>query len=205
MENEEIQEQHQFEALIQGLIDDDYGCCTDFILPDTILGLRKNIETITELGKMKPSGIGSSENFQLDKSIRGDKINWISDLSTNPFEVIYLQKLKKFIHHLNATCFTSIGTYESHYATYPIGSFYKRHIDQFKTEKGRKFSVVLYLNDQWDHADGGQLSLYPVDKPALSIIPLGGQLVFFRSDEMEHEVLPSFTKERHSIAGWLKD
>ena len=34
--------------------------------------------------------------------------------------------------------------------------------------------------------------------------PMGGRMVFFKSDEMEHEVHPSFTRERISIAGWLK-
>jgi len=34
--------------------------------------------------------------------------------------------------------------------------------------------------------------------------PIGGRMVFFSSDEMEHEVHPSFTRERISIAGWFK-
>jgi len=78
-------------------------------------------------------------------------------------------------------------------------------LDQFKSEKGRKFSIVLYLNHDWKAEDGGTLSLYPTKGDQREISPLEGRIVFFRSDEMEHEVYPSFTRERNSIAGWLKN
>ena len=204
MDDEEQQEQNQFEALIQGLIDDEYGCCDNFILPETILGLRANINKLYETGDMKSSGIGNNSDFHKDKNIRGDYINWIEEQSTNQFEIIFLKKIDKFIMHLNNTCYTSINSFESHYASYEKTNFYKRHIDQFKNEKGRKYSIVLYLNHDWKQEDGGLLSLYPEGKKQIDIAPLSGRIVFFRSDEMEHEVNASFTRDRKSIAGWMK-
>lgn len=206
MNDEEIQEQHQFEALIIGLIDNGYGCCNDFILPSTVIGLNANILNLIKSDHMEPSGFGNKIDFQKDKNIRGDLINWIGEKSTNEFELIYLKKIEKFILYLNRTCFTSIKSFESHYAMYEKESFYKRHIDQFKSEKGRKFSTVLYLNQNWDEEeDGGILSLYPNGEKQINISPLGGRIVLFRSDEMEHEVHASFTRNRKSIAGWLKN
>ncbi|MBC8754813.1 2OG-Fe(II) oxygenase [Kordia sp. YSTF-M3] len=202
---EEIKEQNQFEELIQGLIDNQYGCCNDFIIPSIITGLRNNITTLNTSGKMKSAGIGNKVDFQNDQLIRSDKVNWIEELSTNEYEKIYLKKIWRFIHHLNKTCFTSIKTFESHYANYELGSFYKRHLDQFKSEKGRKYSIVLYLNQNWEEKDAGVLSLYPLNAEQKNISPLEGRMVFFRSDEMEHEVHPSATRERNSIAGWLKN
>ena len=99
---------------------------------------------------------------------------------------------------------TSINDYESHYARYEQNSYYKRHLDQFKNDKGRKYSLILYLNELWLENDGGQLSLYPDGEKQKNISPIGGRMVFFKSDKMEHEVHPSFTRERMSIAGWLK-
>ena len=205
MDDEEIQEQRQFEELIQGLIDDQYGCCNDFILPSTVTGLSANIQSLMQLGKMKSSGVGNKIDFHEDKAIRGDKINWIEDQRTNPFEVIYLKKIAMFIKYLNKTCYTSIKGFESHYADYETASFYKRHVDQFKNENGRKYSIVLYLNEDWKVEDGGMLSLYPINRAQVDISPLGGRMVFFKSDEMEHEVHASFTRNRRSIAGWLKN
>ncbi|HQW55951.1 MAG TPA: 2OG-Fe(II) oxygenase [Saprospiraceae bacterium] len=205
MHDEGRQEEDQFEKLIQGLIDDEYGCENDFFPLETIAGLRSNLATLNASGNMKSAGIGNKMNFQNNKLIRGDKVNWINDQTSNTHEAVYLRKIWRFINHMNKTCFTSISTFESHYTNFEIGSFYKRHLDQFKSEKGRKFSIVLYLNHDWKAEDGGTLSLYPTKGDQREISPLEGRIVFFRSDEMEHEVYPSFTRERNSIAGWLKN
>jgi SM-20-related protein len=202
---EAIKEEDQFERLIKGLIEDDYGCCDDFILQSTVSGLSTNIQSLHDSSNMKPSGLGNKTNLRKDNKFRSDKINWIEDLSTNEFESIFLKKITKFIDHLNKTCFTSIKSFESHYASYDKNDFYKRHLDQFKNDKGRQYSIVLYLNEDWQAKDGGLLSLYPEGKNEIKIAPLGGRLVFFKSDLMEHEVHASFTRERRSIAGWLKN
>ncbi len=205
MNSEEILEQGQFEELIQGLIDNGYGCCDDFIQSAAVNGLSANIQHLSENAQLKSSGFGNKTDFKKDLEIRGDKINWIAEESTNPFEIIYLKKIAKFILYLNQTCFTSIRSFESHYSSYETKSFYKRHVDQFKNEKGRQYSIVLYLNEDWKKEDGGLLSLYPAAGNQVDISPLGGRMVLFRSDEMEHEVNPSFTRTRNSIAGWLKN
>lgn len=202
---EEILENDQFEGLIQGLIDDKYGSCIDFLMPVTMNGLRTNMTTLYASGAMKLAGVGNKSDFQKDTLIRSDKVHWIEQQSVNHFEDIYLKKIWRFIHHLNRTCFTAIKTFESHYANYERGSYYKRHIDQFKNENGRKYSIVLYLNEDWKAEDEGMLSLYPLIGEPKMISPLAGRMVFFRSDEMEHEVHPSLTRERRSIAGWLKN
>lgn len=199
------QDQDQFESLIQGVIDHQYGSCLDFIIPSTTAGLSAHMANLQALGKLKAAGMGQQSEVKQDQAIRGDTIHWIGDLSSNPFEQIYLNKIRKFILYLNQTCFTSIQSFESHYSHYAQGSFYKRHLDQFKNEKGRKFSIVLYLNENWQVEDGGMLSLYPVAGEQKQISPSAGKMVFFKSDEMEHEVLPSLTRERRSIAGWFKN
>lgn len=71
---------------------------------------------------------------------------------------------------------------------------------------GEGVQVLLYLNDAWSDADGGQLRLYadPADPPAgTDIQPLGGRLVTFLSTDYPHEVLPA-RRERVSVTGWLK-
>ena len=204
MDKNETLETAQFERLIQGLIQDEYGCENDFLLPETLQGLRKNMATLNDLGKMKTAGIGNKTAFHNNQLIRSDKVTWIEEDSIDAYENVYLQKIWRFINYLNQSCFTSIKTYESHYANYEVGSFYKRHLDQFKNEKGRKFSIVLYLNQDWKDEDEGTLALYPLNRMQKDIAPVDGRIVFFRSDEMEHEVRPSTTKERKSITGWMK-
>ncbi|PZX52053.1 2OG-Fe(II) oxygenase [Algoriphagus chordae] len=204
-DQEQKEEHDQFEEMIQGLIDNKYGCSNHFIDINTINGLLDNIQREKQSGNLQVSGTGNKNDYQQNASIRGDKIKWIDDKSIDQFEKIYNQKVCNFISHLNKTCFTAIKSFESHYADYEQKSFYKRHLDQFKNEKGRKYSIVLFLNQDWQTEDGGLLSLYPEGGSQQDISPIAGKMVFFQSDEMEHEVHPSFTRERRSIAGWLKD
>jgi Rps23 Pro-64 3,4-dihydroxylase Tpa1-like proline 4-hydroxylase len=50
--------------------------------------------------------------------------------------------------------------------------------------------------------DGGELKVYLKDKEEL-ISPSWGKLVIFKSDELEHEVLPT-NINRFSVCGWLR-
>lgn len=203
-ETEDQQNETQFEALIQGLIDNDYGYCDDFLNAKTVIGLREKLICLDAEGEMKRAGIGKDQALQTNDQVRGDEIKWIENDSKDQFERIYLRKVADFILYLNKTCYASINEHESHYASYAQNTFYKRHKDQFKDDSKRKFSLVLYLNEEWLARDEGVLSLYLDSGIQKDILPLGGRLVFFRSEQVAHEVHPSQTKVRRSIAGWLK-
>lgn len=151
----------------------------------------------------KKAGIGKNQNKQINEAIRGDYIFWL-DAETAPASAkVYLTKLDALIHHINSTLFLSLKGAEVHLTIYPVGTFYKRHLDQFKRDDHRKLSVICYLNDGWKEEEGGQLRIYLKDR-SLDILPEAGRLVVFRSDLIEHEVLPA-TRKRKSITGWLVD
>lgn len=185
------------------MIDREYGICDDFLDEKLLNGLRENLRTFHTNGAMHPAGIGRHFDFKKNLDVRGDVIRWFEEDSTDEYEVQFLEKIKQFIHYLNTTCYTQINQFEFHYAYYEAGSFYKRHLDQFKSHRGRKFSLVIYLNENWLDSDGGNLSLYLDDREE-NVFPIGGRAVFFKSDELEHEVKQSPIRPRISIAGWLK-
>jgi SM-20-related protein len=106
------------------------------------------------------------------------------------------------VNFLNTTCFTGINDYEFHYALYEKGSFYKKHLDQFKGNNSRQFTLIFYLNEDWESGDGGELRVY-IDNAYRDIQPNNQKAVFFKSSEIEHEVLESQT-QRMSITGWLR-
>ena len=107
-----------------------------------------------------------------------------------------------FILYLNTTCYTSITSYEFHYTMYEKGDFFKKHLDQFKNNDSRKFSFIIYLNQNWIAADGGELLIHHQHSEQ-HISPQNGKSVFFKSNELPHEVLIT-NKSRMSITGWLK-
>ncbi len=193
----------EFEQLINGLLENQAGTLPHYLNENLYKGLRANLEKLLAAGKMHPAGIGRQADFQQNAKVRGDVISWIDNDSNDPFEKAFLEQVAAFVNHLNATCYTGIRNWEFHYALYAPGSFYKRHRDQFQSNSGRKFSMVHYLNDNWQNTDGGQLLMY-TPAGTTTILPEGGSVVFFQSDQTEHEVLPA-ARPRMSIAGWLKD
>lgn len=81
-------------------------------------------------------------------------------------------------------------------------TFSIRHKDQFKNDSNRKYSLINYLNENWLDEDGGQLMVYQ-NEMVQKNIPQSQTAVFFKSDEMEHEVSKA-NRRRMSITGWLK-
>jgi len=194
--------QQPFDVLINSFVDNNVGIANDFLSESLSNSLQQNIQQLQQQGQMKYAGIGNDAIADETQQMRGDKIYWLDKKNNNVHEEEFLNRVEDFIDHLNRTCYTGINDYEFHYAVYGEGSAYKKHKDQFKTDNNRKFSLICYLNDDWVAADGGQLVVYQ-NGEAQTISPNAQKAVFFKSDEMEHEVLLA-NKPRMSITGWLK-
>jgi SM-20-related protein len=149
------------------------------------------------------AGIGKKQNQQINEAIRGDYIKWLDKNSASAPVRIYLDRLGHLIQFLNQSLYLSLKDYEVHVTIYPPGSYYKRHLDQFKSDDHRKLSVICYLNPEWQESYGGQLRLF-LKNGELDVLPIAGRLVCFRSDQIEHEVIPA-TQDRRSITGWILD
>jgi len=194
--------QQQFDLLINSFVENNVGITNNFLSESLSNSLQQNIQQLQQQGQMKYAGIGNDAIADATQQMRGDKIYWMDKKNNNVHEDEFLNRVEDFIDHLNRTCYTGINDYEFHYAVYEQGSAYKKHKDQFKTDNNRKFSLICYLNDDWVAADGGQLVVYQ-NGEAQTISPNAQKAVFFKSDEMEHEVLLA-NKPRMSITGWLK-
>jgi SM-20-related protein len=192
-----------FERIADGLADKSYAVVDSFLSPaevDAILQLPhfKNHEQ-----HFKKAGIGKQTDLQINEAIRGDYILWMDNHSAAPAALVYLTRLDELMLYLNRSLFLSLKECEVHMTVYPVGTYYKRHLDQFKKDDRRKLSVICYLNTDWTDQHGGQLRIYTEDQ-SLDILPIAGRLVCFRSDVLEHEVLPA-TRERLSLTGWVLD
>ena len=192
----------QFDLLINSFIDNNVGIADNFLSENLSGNLQQNIQQLLAEGQMKYAGIGNNLMADTAQQMRGDKIFWLDKKNNNVNEQEFLDKVEDFIDYLNNTCYTGINGYEFHYAVYEQGRAYKKHKDQFKTDNNRKYSLICYLNDDWVATDGGQLVIYQNDT-AQTILPNAQKAVFFKSDEMEHEVLLAH-RPRMSITGWLK-
>lgn len=193
---------NQFDILIDSYLANKVGIDKAFMSESLSKGLQQNIRQLQVDKTMTHAGVGNAKLKDSNQKMRGDKISWLDKSNNNAYEQEFLELAEDFIGHLNSTCYTGINSHEFHYAVYEEGSFYKRHIDQFKSDNNRKFSFINYLNDDWQQADGGQLHLYQ-EEDVQKIQPDAKTAVFFKSDEMEHEVMLC-NRSRMSISGWLK-
>ncbi|WP_203295194.1 2OG-Fe(II) oxygenase [Luteirhabdus pelagi] len=194
-----------FENIIDDLTTSQYSIVDTFFEQDEVLQLREALLQRQSDSAFKKAAIGNRVNEEIDRSIRGDYIFWLRDDSLKPDETLFFERINAFVSYLNRTCFMGIMHKEFHYAIYPKGTFYKRHIDTFQNDDRRKLSIVFYLNDtDWTTENGGQLVLYPDGKPEISVVPIPGRMVIFESQILEHEVLEVKQGERLSITGWLK-
>ena len=197
-----------YETIIADILEKKYSIIDHFFSDDEVLSLRNSLLVKYEEDKFKKSAIGSRVNEQIIEEIRGDFILWLNEGIANDSEKLFFNKINDLAAYLNRTCFLGILHKEFHYAVYPEGTFYKRHLDTFQNDDRRKLSVVCYLNDvHWKNEDGGELVLYldenGTEVPKI-IYPLPGRVVVFESQLIEHEVKPVLASERLSITGWLK-
>jgi SM-20-related protein len=193
----------QFEKIADGLAEKSFVIVDDFLRPSEVIDILNTDEFNNAKLHFKKAGIGKQGHHQVNESIRGDFIQWIHpEKASNPIK-LYTDRLAKLIQYLNQTLFLSLKDSEVHLTVYPVGTFYKRHLDQFKADDHRKLSIICYLNDDWNESDGGQLRIY-LSEGVLDILPVSGRLVCFRSDKIEHEVLPA-SRDRLSITGWIVD
>ncbi|MBI3218867.1 MAG: 2OG-Fe(II) oxygenase [Bacteroidetes bacterium] len=194
---------HQLNQLADGIAEDGYSIVDGFLSQEEVKNIQELDGFKNGLLQFKKAGIGKSQEKQINEAIRGDYIQWIKPDSAEPPLQVYLSKMKELIAFVNQNLYLSLKDFEVHQTIYPVGTFYKRHLDQFKKEDHRKLSVICYLNSDWQESDGGLLRIY-LGNETKDVLPLAGRLVCFRSDLLEHEVLPA-TRERLSITGWLLD
>ena len=188
-----------FDELIDSYLATNVGMVKNFLSPLLSAHLVDNINVLYKDDRLLSAGTGNNLIINHDKLIRNDKIYWLDRLHNNSHENDFFDLMDNFISHLNRTCYAGITGYEFHYTLYETGSFYKRHLDNFKQNGTRAFSMIMYLNTK---VDGGSLRIYQGNN-SQDITPNAGKSVFFKSNELEHEVLVTHLP-RMSITGWLK-
>ena len=188
-----------FDELIDSYLATNVGTVSNFLSTALSAHLVDNINTLYAGDLLLSAGTGNNKLVNHDKLIRSDKIYWLDRLHNNIHENAFFDLMDSFVSHLNKTCYAGVTGYEFHYTLYEKGSFYKRHLDNFKQNGTRAYSMIMYLNAE---VSGGALRIYQ-DNGSRDISPNAGKSVFFKSNQLEHEVLITYLP-RMSITGWLK-
>lgn len=185
---------------IDQLAVDDFVVIDDFIPAELYAEVMGYFEKRIAENELKKAGIGALGKYTINTEIRGDYVYWLNKEKEAELPEL-AERTEELIEKIKRYCFLSISDYESHLAYYPIGTFYKKHVDRFKNRSNRVLSFVLYLNANWKAGDGGELIIHK-DGLETKIEPLKMRLVLFKSAETLHEVALTHVP-RYSVTGWM--
>jgi SM-20-related protein len=188
-------------SLFADLAEKSWSIQDGFFTPTLIQQLAEECQRQQDQGLLREAGVGRAEQFTVKKTQRSDQILWLENGMSASTD-LYLAEMDKLRRRLNEHCFLGLQESENHFAVYPHGAFYRKHLDRFRDDDSRIISSVLYLNSDWKAGHGGELRLHLADQ-VLDIEPVANRLVLFISAEIWHEVLPTEV-ERLSLTGWLK-
>ncbi len=178
-------------------------CLLDDAIPPSLSGALHARVTSLSHAEFAAAGIGRAQDFGQNERIRSDEIHWLGlDDAAERAWLAWIEQLRVYV---NRHLFLGLFSYEGHFAHYPPGAFYKRHVDAFSGESNRMLTVVLYLNPEWHADDGGEMLMYAPqgEEPFARLLPRMGRIAVFLSEEFPHEVLPA-KRDRYSIAGWYR-
>lgn len=183
------------------IAEQDYVVIDNFLSVSLLESIHHFFDRKIAEDDFEKAAIGTGALKQRVPDIRGDYIYWLdeeNDVNLTDFFLLSQEMITAF----NRYCYLSLKSSEFHLAEYPIGSYYKKHLDQFDGRSNRIITFLLYLNKNWQEGDGGELRIELIDNKSLDIAPINNRCVLFKSDQLMHEVLPTQIIRR-SLTGWL--
>jgi SM-20-related protein len=180
----------------------DFAVRDEFLTPQQVGALVNCAAMRRQRGDFVAARIGAGRALERRAEIRGDSICWLTEPLFAP-ERELLESLEELRLQLNRSAFLGLFESEWHYAWYPPGAGYARHVDQPHGRDQRRVSLVLYLNERWQSADGGVLRIFADDGRHTDIEPLGGRVIAFLTELREHAVMPTRCG-RLSLTGWFR-
>jgi SM-20-related protein len=173
---------------------------------DLVIALRGRLEALFAEGELSRARIGRGESETRALAIRQTEITWLT--GEHPAERRFLEGAEALRREINRALFAGLFEFEAHFARYPEGGHYARHLDAFADRpRDRVVSLVAWLNADWRAGDGGELDLWtsPDDlgPPVATLAPRGGDLLLMMSETIPHAVRATH-KPRLGLAGWFR-
>lgn len=223
------------EAALATLEADGIVVVDDWAPPADVQALRRDVDHLWDAGKFIASKVGSrsvsadgslTNSRTMEEETRRAQTAWLRpppDPSVGNVEA--RRKLDGVLKGLREKLIENSGaplmrTMELSYAKYPVGGYYRRHIDvprkvyyelgrngatDYSLQERREYSILLYLNARdWEHEEHGGALKAEVGAKTLSVSPKGGRLVVFHSDCIPHAVEEAPERGRVAVVGWFR-
>lgn len=164
--------------------------------------LLQEAKTLHQQQCFKKAAIGAQHSKQIFTDVRGDETCWLEGKS--PEQQLFMATMLGLKGIFESHFPIPLDNFDGHYSFYPAGTFYRKHWDNARQRNSRIFSVVNYLNPDWQSGDGGELLLFAPenDEVLARINPTFGTTAIFFSTDFPHEVTET-RQPRYSLTGWF--
>ncbi|MFC3530982.1 2OG-Fe(II) oxygenase [Vogesella facilis] len=193
------------DAVLDRLASDGWVVIPHALPASLVAELRDACLDVWQQGRFHEAATGRGDGQARRAEIRSDSVLWLDKVATLPAVQAYNAAMDEVMQAVNRGLYLGLAELESHFAVYPEGAFYKKHLDRFRDDDARTLTTVFYLNEAWPQDGGGEIRLY-LDADCtqhIDVTPEAGTLVLFLSDRFWHEVLPA-RQQRLSVTGWYR-
>ena len=147
-----------------------YAVVPNFVAPQTVEALKRDVSQLHAEGRFATAGVGESGTNRVETTVRKcqqcfifPQFKYKSGGDEAARATLYgaLESLRDDLQTHCGVPLDGLLT-EGLYATYPNGGFYRRHVDAVEgtASRQRQWSYLLYLNTDWKEADGGCLRIH---------------------------------------------
>jgi len=198
-------------------------------VPGSHQGQRPQAEPRFSRSELAGGKTGEDGSRHTNATQRGDFVVWLTGKETGAAHCSALPSLLDATDALVRELLELVTELNGRYlyqtsamcTCYPGGGTrYIKHCDNHNSN-GRKLTVILYLNFEWQSEHGGQLRIHPPLPPAtgtsaerrpmpgqipgpVDIAPIGGRLLVSSRQRVPHEVLPTHAM-RFAATVWYFD
>jgi SM-20-related protein len=194
----------RYAGIVHALAETGWSVCDGLLAEDIVRTLAAEARAQWHEGGFRPARVGTGATKALRPEIRNDHVQWLDPLACTGAQQRYFDLIGELQQAINRNLMMGLHAFEGHFAVYTPGACYAKHLDQFIGAHQRSVSIILYLNEGWEAADGGALRLYTdAADTYVDLLPLHGRIVTFLSGRFFHEVLPA-SRHRISLTGWYR-
>src|SRR5690625_1796435 len=141
------------------LAENDYVTADQFIDDEMYTRIMNFFREKEENDQLTKAGIGSSGEFKVDSSVRGDFIYWLERDNDQKMETFF-SLMDELVDALRKYCYLSLSGSDFYILKFQSGSNYKDRLDKFNNRSNRMITVLVDLNEAWKPGDGGELKIY---------------------------------------------
>jgi SM-20-related protein len=198
-------DQRVVDAMAEDLGRNGYAVALRALSPSLTSALKSEAGLLAVDAGARDGGTGRGAATDRTSGVRRSRIKWIDGETDG--QRMFLAAAEQTRAAINQTAFLGLFEFECQFTLYPCGGFYGRHLDSFAGARNRIVSIVVYLNEGWATADGGQLDIWRDRQDAAPLVatvqPEAGTIVLMMSEDIPHEVRVAH-RDRASIAGWWR-